>query len=52
MWKTKLWNTLVQAFFWTSEKNSSFEKTQANFPKKLKKFSKNSQIRQLLPNLM
>ena len=50
--------SIYPGFFWTSEKklkgkNSSFEKTQANFPKKkLKKFSKNSQIRQLPPDVV
>ena len=33
-------------------KNSSFEKTQANFLKKLKKITKNSQIRQLPPDIV
>jgi len=43
----------MQAFFFgrpkknSREKNSSFEKTQANFPKNSSKFSKNSQICQL-----
>ena len=32
------------------EKNSSFEKTQANFQKNSRYFSKNSQIRQLPPD--
>ena len=49
---------LTQAFIWTSEKKTqgkktqALKKTQANFPKKLKKFSKNSQIRQLPPDLV
>ena len=48
-----------QAFFWTSEKKTQGKKTQAlkkttvNFPKKkLKKFSKYSQIRQIPPDLV
>ena len=55
--KVSLINVLSQAFFGRPRKklkgkNSSFEKTQANFPKKLKKFSKNSQIRQLPPEVV
>jgi len=42
----------MQAFFWTSEKKTQGKKTQANFSKKLKKFSKNSQIRQFPPDLV